>query len=115
MAGRNGSTEAARRIGIAALEQRLSVERSTIWRWYRAGAFPPPHYIGNRRAWWLHDIEAWEVQQMARLAPEGKVGAGEVRSVRRGASGDDLRAVLADIEKLAAKVRSRLAQQEEQP
>ena len=60
---------APRRIGIADLEQRLAANRTTIWRWYSAGTFPLPHYIGTRRCWWLHDIEAWEVAQLAHGAP----------------------------------------------
>jgi predicted DNA-binding transcriptional regulator AlpA len=55
-----------RRVGIAELEQRLGVDRSTIWRWYRAGKFPAPHFLGERRAWFLAEVEAWELQRMAR-------------------------------------------------
>lgn len=58
-----------RRVGIAYVEQRTNTTRSTIWRWYRAGRFPPPHYLGARRCWWLHEVEAWEAEQLARPAP----------------------------------------------
>lgn len=58
------------RVGISALEQRLNVDRSTISRWYRAGSFPAPHYVGQRRAWFLAEVEVWEVQRMARSPEE---------------------------------------------
>lgn len=67
---------APRRIGIAELMRRLGRDSSTIWRWYMANPprFPRPHYIGERRAWWLHEVEAWEREQMARPA-EARRGA----------------------------------------
>lgn len=57
---------AVTRIGIAELASRLGVDRSTIWRWYQAGRFPRPHYLGERRVWLLSDVEAWERERMAR-------------------------------------------------
>jgi predicted DNA-binding transcriptional regulator AlpA len=57
-----------KRIGIAEVQRRLGVHRVTIYRWCRAGTFPAPHYLGERRAWFLSDIEAWEAQRMAALA-----------------------------------------------
>jgi predicted DNA-binding transcriptional regulator AlpA len=67
---------APRRIGIAELERRLGRDKTTIWRWYMASPprFPAPHFIGERRAWWLHEVEAWEREQMAR-PPEARRGA----------------------------------------
>jgi predicted DNA-binding transcriptional regulator AlpA len=65
------TAEIVRRIGIAELETRLGVERTTIWRWYRAGSFPPPHYLGTRRAWFVHEVEAWEQKRMARPRSAG--------------------------------------------
>lgn len=59
-----------RRLGIAALEERLGTERTTIWRWYSAGTFPAPHHLGRRRFWWLADVLAWEAKEMARAAPQ---------------------------------------------
>lgn len=53
------------RLGIAELEERLNVDRSTISRWVRLGAFPPPHHVGARRAWFRAEVESWEVQRMA--------------------------------------------------
>lgn len=53
------------RLGVRDLEARLGIDRSTIWRWYRAGKFPAPHYISERRSWWLHEIEAWEQVRLA--------------------------------------------------
>jgi predicted DNA-binding transcriptional regulator AlpA len=60
--------DAPRRIGIAELEQRLGRNRATIWRWYKAGNFPVPHYLGERRCWFEREIAAWEAAQMARPA-----------------------------------------------
>ena len=65
---------AVTRIGIAQLAARLGVDRSTIWRWYQAGTFPRPHYLGERRAWLLSDVEAWERERMARPS-ESRAGA----------------------------------------
>jgi prophage regulatory protein len=61
----------ARRLGIAEVEKRTGRQRTTIWRWCRDGRFPAPHYLGERRAWWLHEIEAWEREQMER-PPESR-------------------------------------------
>lgn len=63
------------RIGIAGLERRLGVERSTISRWTRAGTFPRPHYIASLRRWWLHEIEAWELAQAGRSVHERRFAA----------------------------------------
>ncbi len=56
------------RLGIAEVEARLGVDRSTIWRWYRAGKFPEPEYVSDRRTWRLDVIEGWEQAQLARPA-----------------------------------------------
>lgn len=74
---KNTASASPRRIGIAELRQRLGRDGTTIWRWCRAGKFPVPHYIGERRAWWLHEVEAWEREQMARPA-EARRGAGNL-------------------------------------
>lgn len=66
------------RIAIAALERRLAMHRGTIWRWYRAGKFPAPHYLGTRRLWWVHDVEAWEAERMARTTPAAPPEAGSL-------------------------------------
>ena len=46
------------------------MDRATVYRWYRAGSFPEPHFIGNRRAWWLHEVAAWEESRVARPKAE---------------------------------------------
>lgn len=77
------STAAPRRLGIAAVERRTGWHRTTIWRKQKAGDFPACHYIGERRMWWQHDLEAWEAAQMAR-PPRARRGAanltGEAKS-----------------------------------
>lgn len=67
-------TSATRRLRIAAVEQRTGFDRSTIFRKYKAGKFPAPHFIGERRAWFESEIEEWEREQMAR-PPEARQGA----------------------------------------
>jgi predicted DNA-binding transcriptional regulator AlpA len=68
--------DSVERLGISALERRLGVDRSTIWRWYTATPpkFPAPEFIGERRVWRLDVIEAWEQAQLARTG-EGRGGA----------------------------------------
>jgi predicted DNA-binding transcriptional regulator AlpA len=56
-----------RYLGIAEVERRYQKQRSTIFRWTKAGRFPPPVYLGNRRAWPLMALLAWE----ASLRKEG--------------------------------------------
>lgn len=36
------------------LAERLSVSRSTIWRWSAEGLLPPPRRIGGATRWPLH-------------------------------------------------------------
>jgi predicted DNA-binding transcriptional regulator AlpA len=59
------------RLGIADLQRRLGVSRTTILRWYHAGTFPRPHYLRERRSWFLGEIEAWEANRMASLSVPG--------------------------------------------
>lgn len=62
------------RLGIAAVEARVGVERSTLWRWYRDGKFPRPEYLGGvHRVWTVEAIEKWEREQAGqpRRAPRG--------------------------------------------
>lgn len=53
-------------VGIAELERRIGLERSTISRHCRAGTFPRPMYLGTRRFWTEEQIATWEVEQFAR-------------------------------------------------
>ncbi len=74
-------TPIRRRIGIGDLRCRLGdPDPCTIWRWYRAGKFPAPHYLGSRRFWFLNEIEAWEREQMARSATERRSNLMAVRA-----------------------------------
>ena len=65
-----------RRFKIAELEARLGVSRQTVWRWYSNGDFPKPHYLGQHRLWFEHDVEQWEETQMAAHASRKKVCRG---------------------------------------
>jgi len=52
-------------LDVRALEARLGVDRSTLFRWYKAGSFPcPESYFGARRRWRLSTIVAWEQAQL---------------------------------------------------
>jgi predicted DNA-binding transcriptional regulator AlpA len=62
-------------VGISDAEQLTGYERSTIWRRCRAGTFPPPSYIGNRRVWKLSDLRAWLDAEMARPSEERRGAA----------------------------------------
>ena len=59
-----------RRLNIAGVEERTGVHRQTIWRWYKAGPFPPPHYLGQARLWFEDEIESWEEARMKERASE---------------------------------------------
>ena len=54
----NGNTP--RIIRANELSGRLSVSRTTIWRWERLGHLPKRRRIGpNVSGWFEHEIEAW--------------------------------------------------------
>ena len=57
-----------KRLNIRMLEERLGCNRQTIWRWYTSGKFPEPHYLGQNRLWFEADVEAWEKEQMLKIA-----------------------------------------------
>ena len=54
------------RVGIAGAEKITGLERSTIYRKYRAGQFPEPEYIGERRTWRIDVLQTWVAEQLAR-------------------------------------------------
>ena len=62
-----------RRLKIAGVEERTGVHRQTIWRWYTAGIFPAPHYLGVERLWFEDEIIDWEKKRMAERAAEKAV------------------------------------------
>ena len=62
-----------RRLNIRMVEERLCWHRQTIWRKYKAGKFPAPHFLGKNRVWWEHEIEQWEEKQMSSRALLKKV------------------------------------------
>lgn len=53
-------------LGITEVERATSLERTTIWRRCRAGAFPAPGYVANRRVWRASVIEAWVREELER-------------------------------------------------
>lgn len=84
----NSEKPSPRRINIKNVEARVGASRSTIWRWCKSGSFPMPHYIGRRRAWWLHEIEAWEADRgiepppMPDPLPQEKTATAKVKQPR---------------------------------
>ena len=49
---------------------RLPISSATLWRWVKAGEFPPPVRLsGGVTAWKLAEIEAWEARQEANDLP----------------------------------------------
>lgn len=57
-----------RRFGIAEVEARVGLDRSSIYRGYTASPprFPKPFYSGTRRTWSETDLVKWEQEQSAR-------------------------------------------------
>lgn len=41
------------------------VHPTTIWRWVKAGSFPPPVYFKSSRRWRRDQIESWIAHQVA--------------------------------------------------
>jgi predicted DNA-binding transcriptional regulator AlpA len=60
-----------RLLGIAAVETLVGRERSTLRRWYVAGTFPRPRYIGTRRMWIAEEVEHW-IAEATRFTAEVK-------------------------------------------
>ncbi len=68
----------ATRVAVAWVLARLGVCRMTLDRWIKAGKFPAPHYLGEQRRWWLHEVQAWEAAEAAR-PPEARRRARPLR------------------------------------
>ena len=64
--------EVVERVGIAEIEKRLGRDRTTINRRIKNGTFPPGHFIGTRRAWFINEIVEWERAEMSRPASSRK-------------------------------------------
>ncbi len=54
------------RIGIADAERVTGLSRTTIDRKIRRGEFPPGVFIGERRKWFIDEIETWVREQASR-------------------------------------------------
>lgn len=56
-----------RNLRIEDLEYRFNVDKQTIRRWYEAGTFPKPFFIGRRR-FWLESVINDFIKQKAEAA-----------------------------------------------
>jgi predicted DNA-binding transcriptional regulator AlpA len=54
-----GPLTGERLISRAELRQFIDISDMSLWRWLRAGKFPPPVYIGARRFWKATAIAHW--------------------------------------------------------
>ncbi|MCP4286385.1 MAG: AlpA family transcriptional regulator [Gammaproteobacteria bacterium] len=61
-----------KRLSISDLKKRYKVDGSTIYRWYKKGAFPEPHYLGRDRRWFEDVVDAWDQKQMAASAKQAE-------------------------------------------
>ena len=59
-----------RLIGIADLQDKLSVSRSTVYRLAAKDDFPPPVKIGRAVRWPEHLVDGWLERQMTSTAPQ---------------------------------------------
>jgi predicted DNA-binding transcriptional regulator AlpA len=69
------ATRAAVKIGalekllsVSELEAIIGIERSTIFRWYKAGKFPAPSHLMGKRVWPVSEIETWVAENLVRPA-----------------------------------------------
>lgn len=53
-------------IDAATLGRMIDTHPVTLYRWCRAGRFPKPFYVGQRRMWRLAEIKAWIAEQAGR-------------------------------------------------
>jgi predicted DNA-binding transcriptional regulator AlpA len=56
-----------RLISRAELRQFIDISDMCLWRWLRAGKFPPPVYIGARRFWKATAIAQWLKSKQAEV------------------------------------------------
>ncbi len=61
-----GTDHSEQLVTISEAERMTTLERTTIWRKYKAGEFPQPRYIGERRVWPKSEIEEWLKAEMSR-------------------------------------------------
>jgi len=59
----------------------VGVSRSTLFRWIRAGHFPPPLVLGPRASGWLErEVQEWVGGRPRELrGPRGEAGRGKAR------------------------------------
>ncbi len=58
-----------KRLNIQDVEKFTGVNRMTIWRWYKAGKLPAPHYINQKRYWYETELLQWENEAVSNVAP----------------------------------------------
>jgi predicted DNA-binding transcriptional regulator AlpA len=65
------------------LSNRLSINRSTVWRWWQAGRLPrPSFYLGNSPRWLRSTIHEFEANLAANPVPNLTIAAQAPRQTR---------------------------------
>ncbi len=49
----------AKLVRLRGIAEWLGVKEVTVWRWRKAGQFPPPYRLGKAIAWDEADVIAW--------------------------------------------------------
>lgn len=57
------------RLGTAQVIARLGITTRHLRRLVKAGRFPPGHYLGERRRWWLSEVQTWEAANTSAEPP----------------------------------------------
>ncbi len=68
------------RLDTRKLLTRLCITERHLRRLVKLGRFPSPHYLGERRRWWLSEVMAWEGANTSTEAPADLTrGVGNLR------------------------------------
>lgn len=57
------------RLDAGKVAARLDVTPRHLARLVRQGRFPRPHYLGERRRWWISEVLAWEASTCSSSPP----------------------------------------------
>jgi predicted DNA-binding transcriptional regulator AlpA len=71
------------RLDTGKVAARLDVTPRHLARLVRQGRFPSPHYVGQRKRWWLSEVLAWEASEASITPPAAlRRGAGNLNHGR---------------------------------